>query len=291
VLTIDDMSFGVGQNLTIAGKVKSDCNSFSINIGHGPDSIALHFNPRFKYNKDRKVIVCNSYLGSWGVEQKERDFPFNQDGDFKVEFSFSNDRFLIKLPNGNMIDFPNRSGDDKFKHLHVKGAVKLHTIEFRASHSTGTLNHITDKMVLTVKDMMFKAGQELSISGKVKSGCEKFSINIGHDADNIALHFNPRFCYNGDTNIIVCNSNQGGWGEEVREHSFPFQHDEAFKVPTTAHPQNVGTVCVTINFNNEQFYIKLPNGTMMSFPNRHGDDAFNHFDVRGDVKVEGIKMK
>uniref|UniRef100_A0A4W4E7C5 Galectin n=3 Tax=Electrophorus electricus TaxID=8005 RepID=A0A4W4E7C5_ELEEL len=132
-------------------------------------------------------------------------------------------------------------------------------------------------MVLTVKDMTFKAGQELSISGKVKSGCEKFSINIGHDADNIALHFNPRFCYNGDTNIIVCNSNQGGWGEEVREHGFPFQHDEAFKV--------------TINFNNEQFYIKLPNGTMMSFPNRHGDDAFNHFDVRGDVKVEGIKMK
>ncbi|XP_076871825.1 beta-galactoside-binding lectin-like [Brachyhypopomus gauderio] len=132
-------------------------------------------------------------------------------------------------------------------------------------------------MVFTVKDMTFKAGQELSISGKVKSECDLFSINIGHDEDNIALHFCPRFCHDGDTNVIVCNSNQGAWGEEQREHSFPFQHGEEFKV--------------TINFNNDQFYIKLPNGTMMSFPNRYGDDAFKHFDVRGEVKVQGIKIK
>ncbi|KAF7711170.1 hypothetical protein HF521_000181 [Silurus meridionalis] len=138
-------------------------------------------------------------------------------------------------------------------------------------------HYIKDKMVFTVKDMTFKAGQELTISGKPKSGCSLFSINIGHDSNNIALHFNPRFNYQSDSNIIVCNSNQGGWGEEMREHCFPFSLDESFKV--------------VVSFNNDQFYIKLPNGTMMSFPNRFGDDSFKHIDVQGDVKVQGIKIK
>lgn len=48
---------------------------------------------------------------------------------------------------------------------------------------------------------------------------------------------------------------------------------------------------VTFSYNNDQFYIKLPNGTMMSFPNRFGDDSFKHIDVQGDVKVQGIKLK
>ncbi|MCI4375724.1 hypothetical protein PGIGA_G00114080 [Pangasianodon gigas] len=132
-------------------------------------------------------------------------------------------------------------------------------------------------MVFTVKDMTFKAGQELTISGKPKSGCSLFSINIGHDPDNIALHFNPRFNYASDNNVIVCNSNRGGWGEELKERCFPFDQGESFKVVFT--------------FNNEQFYIKLPNGTMMSFPNRFGDDSFKHIDVQGDVKVQGLKIK
>uniref|UniRef100_A0A672REF5 Galectin n=1 Tax=Sinocyclocheilus grahami TaxID=75366 RepID=A0A672REF5_SINGR len=55
-------------------------------------------------------------------------------------------------------------------------------------------------------DMSFKAGMEMKITGKTKPGCEAFSINIGHDADTVALHFNPRF----NSNVVVCNSNQGG---------------------------------------------------------------------------------
>ncbi|XP_076871826.1 beta-galactoside-binding lectin-like [Brachyhypopomus gauderio] len=125
------MSFGAGQSLTVAGKVKSGCDSFSINVGHNMDCTALHFNPRFKYNKDRKIIVCNSNLGGWGDEQKEQEFPFQHDSDFTVVFNFNNDQFFIKLPNGNMIDFPNRSGDDKFQHLHVDGDVKIHSIKIK----------------------------------------------------------------------------------------------------------------------------------------------------------------
>jgi len=58
----------------------------------------------------------------------------------------------------------------------------------------------------------------------------RFSINIGHNEEAIALHFNPRFQARGDTNTIVCNSRQGEWGAEQREPCFPFQQGEAFKV-------------------------------------------------------------
>ncbi|XP_059415489.1 galectin-2-like [Carassius carassius] len=127
-------------------------------------------------------------------------------------------------------------------------------------------------MVFTVKDMSFKAGMEMKVSGKTKPGCEAFSINIGHNADTIALHFNPRF----NSNVIVCNSNHGGWGDEHQEPCFPFQQGEEFKL--------------SITFNNDTFYIKLPGGTMMSFPNRLGDDVFKHVHVTGDVKISSIKI-
>lgn len=51
-----------------------------------------------------------------------------------------------------------------------------------------------------------------------------------HDKDSLALHFNPGFKYNKDHKVIVCNSNQGGWGQEQKEHNFSFQCDEDFKV-------------------------------------------------------------
>ncbi|KAF5890879.1 beta-galactoside-binding lectin-like, partial [Clarias magur] len=56
-----------------------------------------------------------------------------------------------------------------------------------------------------------------------------FSVNIGHDRDSVALHLNPRFKYNKDRNVIVCNSNRHGWGKEQKEKHFPFQHDQTFK--------------------------------------------------------------
>lgn len=57
-----------------------------------------------------------------------------------------------------------------------------------------------------------------------------FAINIGHSAEDIALHFNPRFDAHGDQRTIVCNSFQGGnWCEELRESNFPFNQNEDFQ--------------------------------------------------------------
>uniref|UniRef100_A0A673IK72 Galectin n=1 Tax=Sinocyclocheilus rhinocerous TaxID=307959 RepID=A0A673IK72_9TELE len=57
-----------------------------------------------------------------------------------------------------------------------------------------------------------------------------FAINIGHSAEDIALHMNPRFDAHGDQRTIVCNSLQdGNWCEEHREASFPFNQNEEFQ--------------------------------------------------------------
>ncbi|XP_076127627.1 beta-galactoside-binding lectin-like [Alosa pseudoharengus] len=130
--------------------------------------------------------------------------------------------------------------------------------------------------MLTLKNMSFKAGQELKITGKATSGTG-FSINIGHSEDNLALHFNPRFSEHGDNQTIVCNSKkEGTWQGEQRESSFPFRPHEEFKI--------------TMEFSDQKFHIKLPSGHKMQFPNRFGDKKFKHIHVTGDVKIQGIDI-
>ncbi|XP_029016437.1 lectin, galactoside-binding, soluble, 2b isoform X2 [Betta splendens] len=127
---------------------------------------------------------------------------------------------------------------------------------------------------MLVKDMTFKEGHEFKIRVRPNHGCNSFAINIGHDSENIALHFNPRF----DSGSIICNSLSGGnWGSEQVDGLLPFSPGEECKF--------------YINFNLEQFYIKLPDGSMMNFPNRLGDVKYKFFDVSGDARIVGIKIK
>lgn len=61
-------------------------------------------------------------------------------------------------------------------------------------------------------------------------------LNLGKDASNIGLHFNPRFDAHGDVNTIVCNSKKvEEWGAEHRETVFPFQKGATAEVRPGAH--------------------------------------------------------
>lgn len=46
-----------------------------------------------------------------------------------------------------------------------------------------------------------------------------------------------------------------------------------------------------INFTMDQFYIKLPDGRMMDFPNRLGEVKYDYFEVKGDAVFHGVKIK
>ncbi|KAJ3614951.1 hypothetical protein NHX12_018520 [Muraenolepis orangiensis] len=122
--------------------------------------------------------------------------------------------------------------------------------------------------------MSFKEGMEFKIRLKPKDDADSFSINFGHDSDNIALHFNPRF----NENVIVCNSMSGGsWGDEHREATLPFSRGEECKFH--------------VNFTMEHFFIKLPDGSTISFPNRLGDVKYKDFNIFGDARIVGIRIK
>ncbi|XP_041838950.1 galectin-2-like [Melanotaenia boesemani] len=133
---------------------------------------------------------------------------------------------------------------------------------------------------MKIYELGFKEGQELKISIKLSKDCTNFVVNIGHDSDNIALHFNPRFDYNPDDagcrNIIACNSMSGGfWEEEQREENFAFSRGEECKL--------------NFSFNNEKFHITLPDGSMMKFPNRPRELKYEYLNISG-AEFKGLEM-
>lgn len=62
-------------------------------------------------------------------------------------------------------------------------------------------------------------------------GKTRFHIDLGSDANDLALHFNPRFHDNTDGSVLVFNSKTAGcWGEERREIPNPLHRGKEVKV-------------------------------------------------------------
>ncbi|XP_059382161.1 beta-galactoside-binding lectin-like [Carassius carassius] len=131
-VVVQNMSFKTGQTLTITGVPDADSTNFAINIGHSAEDVALHMNPRFDAHGDQRTVVCNSFQdGSWCDEQREDSFPFNQNEEFQIKITFTNEEFLVTLPDGSQIKFPNRHGAEKYKYIHFEGEVRIRGIEIK----------------------------------------------------------------------------------------------------------------------------------------------------------------
>nr|3AK0_A Chain A, Ancestral congerin Con-anc [synthetic construct]3AK0_B Chain B, Ancestral congerin Con-anc [synthetic construct] len=129
-----------------------------------------------------------------------------------------------------------------------------------------------------VKNITFKLGMYLTVGGVVNSNAKRFSINVGESTDSIALHIDHRFSYGADQNTIVLNSMvDDGWQQEQRSKNFPFTAGEHFQI--------------TITFDIDTFYIQLPDGHKVEFPNRHGDEAFNFIYLAGDARLTFVRLE
>ncbi|KAJ8363197.1 hypothetical protein SKAU_G00120280 [Synaphobranchus kaupii] len=129
------MSFKTGMTLKVTGVVKSDPRRFSINVGHSVESIALHFDVRFKHLSDVLTIVLNSKKNnSWQHEKREHDFPFEAEKEFEVSILFSGDDFDIYLPDGHKVQFPNRPGCKNYSYLFFGGDAKIQEISVKPSN-------------------------------------------------------------------------------------------------------------------------------------------------------------
>ncbi|XP_058627519.1 beta-galactoside-binding lectin-like isoform X2 [Onychostoma macrolepis] len=131
-MLVQNMSFKTGQTLTLTGVPSADSTNFAINIGDSAEDVALHMNPRFDAHGDQCAVVCNSFQGgNWCEEQRGASFPFNQNEEFQIKITFTNEEFLVTLPDGSQINFPNRQGGEKYKYIHIEGEVRIHGIEIK----------------------------------------------------------------------------------------------------------------------------------------------------------------
>ncbi|XP_028600622.2 16 kDa beta-galactoside-binding lectin-like [Podarcis muralis] len=76
-------------------------------------------------------------------------------------------------------------------------------------------------------------GDTVLVNGRCWEDAKSFVVNLGQDCENVVLHFNPRFNYRTDVNVIVCNFKKlGKWGKEERLNFFPFEQGGKVKVRT-----------------------------------------------------------
>ncbi|CAN9505165.1 unnamed protein product [Ophioblennius macclurei] len=132
-------------------------------------------------------------------------------------------------------------------------------------------------MQLELKNAALRAGDQLKIKGEILHDAEKFRIDLGCDSEDLALHFNPRFCDDTDGTVIVCNSKAAGcWGEEMREIRNPLERGSEVKI------------VVKLSF--DVFEVELPDGQEVQFPNRAGMDVITYVNVRGDFRLKSFKI-
>ncbi|XP_035262204.1 galactose-binding lectin l-1-like [Anguilla anguilla] len=131
--------------------------------------------------------------------------------------------------------------------------------------------------LVEVKNLIFKPGMELKVNGVFDDNPERNSINVGHTYEDIALHVDIRFNSGNDKRQLITNSKASGkWQEELKDPRFPFTAGKAFQV--------------SIVFNFDTFDIYLPDGQVVHFPNRLGDQEYKYIFFVGDATVKTISV-
>ncbi|XP_026202098.1 galectin-2-like [Anabas testudineus] len=132
-------------------------------------------------------------------------------------------------------------------------------------------------MELELKNVELRPGDKLKVKGVILDNAERFQIDLGSHADELALHFNPRFHDDADGTVLVCNSKSGGcWGDEKRETENPLQKGIDVKF--------------MLKMNEDEFEVELPDGQEVHFPNRVGMDTISYIRIKGDIKLTSFKF-
>ncbi|XP_037332935.2 galectin-2-like isoform X1 [Pungitius pungitius] len=132
-------------------------------------------------------------------------------------------------------------------------------------------------MQLELKNVNIRAGDQLKVKGVILHDAERFEIDLGCGAEDLALHFNPRFHDNTDGAVLVCNSKADGcWGSEKRE------------IHNSLHRGK--DVRMVLKLTGDMFEVDLPDGHEVQFPNRGGMDIISYIKIAGDFKLTSLKI-
>ncbi|NXD33705.1 LEG2 protein, partial [Copsychus sechellarum] len=126
---------------------------------------------------------------------------------------------------------------------------------------------------IEILNLDMKPGNILKVKGKIPVDTVGFSINLGCNSRDLALHFNPRF----NESVIVCNSKCSDcWQTEHRDHHLSFYKGS--------------TVKFFIEMLSDKFRVKLPDGHEVHFPNRHGYRKINYVSIHGGLKMISFRL-
>ncbi|KAM7372334.1 hypothetical protein PAMP_009511 [Pampus punctatissimus] len=132
-------------------------------------------------------------------------------------------------------------------------------------------------MTLELNNVDLRTGDQLKIKGLILHDADRFQIDLGCNADDLALHFNPRFHDDTDGAVVVCNSKTNGcWGDEKREIHNPLHRGTDVKI--------------VLKLAGDMFEVELPDGQEVQFPNRVGMDIISYIRVAGDIKLTSFKI-
>jgi len=116
-----DGGFTTGKRLFVSGVSEKKCEQFSINLLTDKNEIAFHFNPRF----NKKTVIRNSNLGSWGSEENEGKFPLEKELAFDINFVNEAYAFQVFVNGTHFCAFAHRTDPNTIKGLRIEGDVIL----------------------------------------------------------------------------------------------------------------------------------------------------------------------
>nr|XP_020837938.1 galectin-1-like [Phascolarctos cinereus] len=106
-------------------------HGFTIDMGKNSNNLALHFSIRFDFGYDQNHIVFNTMVdGKFGQEVRETHFPFQKGTTVEICIEFEGNFFLVRLPDGHYLNFPNRTEATNIDYVGVFGDFVIRTFAF-----------------------------------------------------------------------------------------------------------------------------------------------------------------
>nr|QDJ94295.1 galectin [Archivesica packardana] len=121
----------------ISGIPHANPSRFSIYLQQGsqhePHEIAMCFDARFSFGKDRNIVVQNHKQGNWGSEERKVPyFPFQPNNHFEMIILVESYCFKIAVNNQHLVEFNHRIQPlNRTDTLRIDGDVSLTQVRFQ----------------------------------------------------------------------------------------------------------------------------------------------------------------
>ncbi|XP_052768312.1 galectin-4-like isoform X3 [Mya arenaria] len=244
------------------------------------------FNPRFT---DNQVIRNSLRGGSWGAEERHGGFPFNQGSSFDVAIHIKQQHYSVHVDGRHFCDYSHRMPKERVTHLTCEQGIRIKEIRFEGGYPQPTPSFpgsgpIYNPPVPFVHHLGgLYPNKMIVISGIPHPGASRFTVYIQHGSHHepheIAMCVDARFWFNNESNSVVRNHKQGGWGSEERTIPFfPFAQNAPFEM--------------IILVEHHQFKVAVNNQHLMEF--RHRIQPLGRFDtlrIDGDLRLTQVRFQ